>query len=73
MTFDNLSDSAKKYILLAPKKFATVTMQSCAIMMKNCDAKNAAIYLSNAAFILDLCAKSLQQTDNKVLDFKKRY
>lgn len=73
MTLDNLSDSAKKYITLAPKKFATVTMQACAAVIENRDAGSAAMCLSNAAFVLDLCAKSLQQTDNKVLDFKKRH
>lgn len=71
MVFTNLDDKTKKYILLAPKKFAAIAMQACLIKIDKANPKEAAKYLSNAAWILDMCAKSLQQNNRQVIDFKK--
>lgn len=71
MNFNNLDNKTKKYILLAPKKFAAIAMQACLMKIDKANPKEAAKYLSNAARILDICAESLQQDNRKIVDFKK--
>ena len=71
MSFNTLDDKTKKYILLAPKQFAAIAMQACLMKTNKANPKDAAKYLSNTARILDMCAGSLQQSGNQIVDFKK--